>query len=62
MKFAVFGAGGVPELEDQTGAMGRMGCEVGVVPTPTSDFIRAALLPMELKAPGRMPTDGDSRS
>ncbi len=41
------------ELDDQTGAVVRMGRHFGV-PTPTNDFIYAALLPMELKARGRI--------
>lgn len=41
------------ELDDQTGAIVRMGRQLGV-PTPTNDFIYAALLPMELKARGRI--------
>jgi 2-dehydropantoate 2-reductase len=41
------------ELDDQTGAVVRMGRQFGV-PTPTNDFIYAALLPMELKARGRI--------
>lgn len=39
------------ELEAQNGAVARMGRETGV-PTPTHDFIYAALLPQELKARG----------
>jgi 2-dehydropantoate 2-reductase len=41
------------ELDDQTGAVIRMGRKLGI-PTPTNDFIYAALLPMELKARGRI--------
>jgi len=41
------------ELDDQTGAVIRMGRQLGI-PTPTNDFIYAALLPMELKARGRI--------
>jgi 2-dehydropantoate 2-reductase len=41
------------ELEDQTGAVVRMGRQLGI-PTPTNSFIYAALLPMELKARGRI--------
>ena len=41
------------ELEDQTGAVIRMGRQLGI-PTPTNAFIYAALLPMELKARGRI--------
>jgi 2-dehydropantoate 2-reductase len=41
------------ELDDQTGAVVRMGRELDI-PTPTNDFIYAALLPMELKACGRI--------
>ena len=41
------------ELDDQTGAVVRMGRQLGI-PTPTNDFIYAALLPMELKARGRI--------
>jgi len=41
------------ELDDQTGAVIRMGRQLGV-PTPTNEFIYAALLPMELKARGRI--------
>ncbi|MBI3739356.1 MAG: 2-dehydropantoate 2-reductase [Chloroflexi bacterium] len=41
------------ELEAQTGAVVRMGRALGV-PTPTHDFIYAALLPMELKARGKL--------
>jgi 2-dehydropantoate 2-reductase len=37
------------ELDDQTGAVIRMGRQLGI-PTPTNNFIYAALLPMELKA------------
>jgi len=37
------------ELEAQTGAVLRMGRELGV-PTPTHEFIYASLLPMEMKA------------
>jgi len=37
------------ELEAQTGAVVRMGRELGV-PTPTHEFIYASLLPMEMKA------------
>jgi 2-dehydropantoate 2-reductase len=41
------------ELDDQTGAVVRMGRQLGI-PTPTNAFIYAALLPMELKARGRI--------
>ena len=41
------------ELDDQTGAVIRMGRQLGI-PTPTNDFIYAALLPMELKTRGRI--------
>lgn len=41
------------ELDDQTGAVIRMGRQFDI-PTPTNDFIYAALLPMELKARGRI--------
>ncbi len=41
------------ELEDQTGAVVRMGRQLGI-PTPTNTFIYAALLPMELKARRRI--------
>ena len=41
------------ELDDQTGSVIRMGRQLGV-PTPTNEFIYAALLPMELKARGRI--------
>jgi 2-dehydropantoate 2-reductase len=41
------------ELDDQTGAVIRMGDELGIL-TPTNEFIYAALLPMELKARGRI--------
>jgi 2-dehydropantoate 2-reductase len=41
------------ELEDQTGAVVQMGRELRI-PTPTNAFIYAALLPMELKARGRI--------
>jgi 2-dehydropantoate 2-reductase len=41
------------ELDDQTGAVIRMGRHLGI-PTPTNDFIYAVLLPMELKARGRI--------
>jgi 2-dehydropantoate 2-reductase len=41
------------ELDDQTGAVIRMGRRLGI-PTPTNDFVYAALLPMELKARGRI--------
>jgi 2-dehydropantoate 2-reductase len=40
------------ELEAQTGAVIRMGREVGV-PTPTHEFIYASLLPMEIQARGK---------
>jgi 2-dehydropantoate 2-reductase len=45
--------GNPSELDDQTGAVIRMGRQLGI-PTPTNDFIYAALLPMELKARGRI--------
>jgi 2-dehydropantoate 2-reductase len=41
------------ELDEQTGAVIRMGRQAGI-PTPTNYFIYAALLPMELKARGRI--------
>jgi 2-dehydropantoate 2-reductase len=41
------------ELEAQTGAVVRMGRELGVS-TPTHDFIYASLLPLELKARNRI--------
>jgi 2-dehydropantoate 2-reductase len=41
------------ELDNQTGAAIRMGRELNV-PTPVNDFIYAALLPMELKARGKI--------
>ncbi len=41
------------ELESQTGAVIRMGRELGIA-TPANDFIYAALLPMELKARGKL--------
>jgi len=41
------------ELEAQTGAVVRMGQQLGV-PTPTHAFIYASLLPMELKARGQL--------
>ncbi len=41
------------ELESQTGAIVRMGRELNI-PTPANDFIYAALLPMELKARGKI--------
>ena len=41
------------ELDDQTGAVTRMGRKLSI-PTPTNDFIYAALLPMELKVRGRI--------
>jgi 2-dehydropantoate 2-reductase len=41
------------ELDDQTGAVVRMGRQLGI-PTPTNDFIYAALLPMALTARGRI--------
>lgn len=37
------------ELESMVGVIGRKGRELGV-PTPTADFVYAALLPVELKA------------
>src|SRR5262249_38935731 len=37
------------ELENQNGAIVRLGKEAGV-PTPVNDFLYAALLPMEKKA------------
>jgi 2-dehydropantoate 2-reductase len=40
------------ELDAQTGAVVRMGREVGV-PTPTHAFIYASLLPMEIQARGK---------
>jgi 2-dehydropantoate 2-reductase len=44
-------AGKPSELEAQTGAVVRMGAEVGV-PTPANDFLYAALLPQERRARG----------
>jgi 2-dehydropantoate 2-reductase len=41
------------ELEAQTGTVVRLGRELGI-PTLTHDFIYAALLPMELKARGKL--------
>lgn len=41
------------ELEAQTGAVIRMGRELGIS-TPANDFLYAALLPMELKARGKI--------
>jgi 2-dehydropantoate 2-reductase len=41
------------ELENQTGTLIRMGREHGI-PTPTHDFIYATLLPMEMKARGKI--------
>jgi 2-dehydropantoate 2-reductase len=41
------------ELEAQTGAVIRMGRELGI-PTPVNDFIYASLLPMELIAMGKV--------
>jgi 2-dehydropantoate 2-reductase len=41
------------ELESQTGAIVRMGRELNI-PTPANDFLYAALLPMELKARGKI--------
>jgi 2-dehydropantoate 2-reductase len=41
------------ELENQTGVLVRLGRELAV-PTPTHAFIYAALLPMELKARGKV--------
>jgi 2-dehydropantoate 2-reductase len=41
------------ELDNQTGMLVRLGRELGV-PTPTHAFIYAALLPMELKARGKV--------
>ena len=41
------------ELDNQTGAVIRMGREKNV-PTPVNDFIYAALLPMEMKARGKI--------
>ena len=41
------------ELDNQTGAVVRMGRERNV-PTPVNDFIYAALLPMEMKARGKI--------
>jgi len=37
------------ELEAQTGAVVRMGKELGI-PAPVNDFIYASLLPMEIAA------------
>ena len=42
-------AGRRTELESMVGVIGRKGRELGV-PTPTADFIYAALLPIDLKA------------
>ena len=44
-------AGRQTELEAMIGVVGRKGREAGV-PTPTADFIYAALLPIDLKARG----------
>ncbi len=44
-------AGRRTELESMIGVIGRKGRELGV-PTPASDFVYAALLPVELKAQG----------
>ncbi len=41
------------ELDNQTGAVIRMGRELNI-PTPVNDFIYSALLPMELKARGKI--------
>ena len=41
------------ELDNQTGAVVRMGRELKI-PTPVNDFIYAALLPMEMKARGKI--------
>ncbi len=41
------------ELDNQTGAVVRMGRELNI-PTPVNDFIYAALLPMEMKARGKI--------
>ncbi len=41
------------ELEQQNGAVVRLGREAGV-PTPVNDFIYASLLPMELRARGEL--------
>jgi len=46
-------AGRPSELEAQSGAVARLGREAGV-PTPVHDFIYAALLPMEMRARGRL--------
>lgn len=46
-------AGKPSELEAQSGAVVRLGREAGV-PTPVHDFIHAALLPMEMRARGRL--------
>ncbi|OFX26780.1 MAG: 2-dehydropantoate 2-reductase [Armatimonadetes bacterium RBG_16_67_12] len=47
-------AGRPSELESQSGAVVRLGREVGV-PTPVHAFIHGSLLPMELRARGVLP-------
>ena len=42
------------ELEDQSGAVVRLGRKAGV-PTPVHDFLYAALLPQERRARGLIP-------
>jgi 2-dehydropantoate 2-reductase len=48
-------AGRASELEDQTGAVVRLG-RAASVPTPIHDALFAALLPMERAARGAVPT------